>query len=204
MIGDIPERSRILGMADLWQKSAGELARLIRIREVSSVEVVQAHLDRITAVNGSLDAVTVVLEDALRAMPPAAFIRSTTGALLAFSGSSAVRCEVEPTAPRAWIARQVFPLFRLLLFLTLTPFLALACLVARAALLPVLLSFRVLVFSLLGLVAIGPIRLGLPSGLDRRLGDGPRWGSLLIAGTPTAQGSRRARRQRGWGSGPAS
>ena len=39
-----------------------------------------------------------------------------------FSGSPAVRCEVEPTAPRAWIARQVFPLFRLLLFLTLTPF----------------------------------------------------------------------------------
>ena len=52
-------------MEELWRKSAGELARLIRVREVSSVEVVQAHLDRIDAVNGPLNAITVVLENAL-------------------------------------------------------------------------------------------------------------------------------------------
>ena len=56
-------------MADeLWRKGAGELAAMIRGREVSSVEVVQAHLDRIDAVNGPLNAVTVVLaESALEA-----------------------------------------------------------------------------------------------------------------------------------------
>jgi Asp-tRNA(Asn)/Glu-tRNA(Gln) amidotransferase A subunit family amidase len=36
---------------ELWSKSVGELAALIRTREVSSVEVVQAHLDRISDVN---------------------------------------------------------------------------------------------------------------------------------------------------------
>ncbi|MEA3055993.1 MAG: amidase [Actinomycetota bacterium] len=51
-------------MADeLWRKGASELAAMIRAREVSSVEVVQAHLDRIEAVNGPLNAVTVVLAE---------------------------------------------------------------------------------------------------------------------------------------------
>lgn len=56
-------------MADaLWSKGAGELAKLIRGREVSSREVVQAHLDRIDAVNGAVNAVTVTLaESALAA-----------------------------------------------------------------------------------------------------------------------------------------
>src|SRR5687768_5419388 len=56
-------------MADeLWGRSAGELAALIREGDVSSREVVQAHLDRIDAVNGSVNAVTVVLAaDALAA-----------------------------------------------------------------------------------------------------------------------------------------
>ena len=48
---------------DLWRKGAGELAALIRNGEVSSVEVVQAHLDRIEAVNGPVNAVTVTLAD---------------------------------------------------------------------------------------------------------------------------------------------
>ena len=43
----------------------GELAALIQAREVSSVEVVQAHLDRIIDVNESADAITAVLEDAV-------------------------------------------------------------------------------------------------------------------------------------------
>ena len=42
---------------ELWTKGAGELASLIRTREVSSREVVQAHLDRIEAVNGHLNAI---------------------------------------------------------------------------------------------------------------------------------------------------
>lgn len=56
-------------MADaLWSKGAGELATLIRDKQVSSREVVQAHLDRIDAVNGIVNAVTVTLgESALAA-----------------------------------------------------------------------------------------------------------------------------------------
>lgn len=54
--------------AELWRKCAHELAGLIRSRQVSSREVVQGHLDRIAAVNGKVNAVTVTLaESALRA-----------------------------------------------------------------------------------------------------------------------------------------
>ena len=54
--------------APLWQWGAAELAAAIRARRVSCREVVQAHLDRIDAVNPQVNAVTVVLADgALRA-----------------------------------------------------------------------------------------------------------------------------------------
>lgn len=48
-------------MADLWKHGASELAEMIRIGEASSVEVVEAHLARIEAVNGSLNAMVKVL-----------------------------------------------------------------------------------------------------------------------------------------------
>ena len=47
----------------LWQRSALELGVLIGARDVSSREVVQAHLDRIGEVNDTVNAVTVVLAD---------------------------------------------------------------------------------------------------------------------------------------------
>ena len=51
----------------LWQWSATDLAQAIRDREISSQEVIKAHLDRIEAVNCKVNAVTVVLvEDSLR------------------------------------------------------------------------------------------------------------------------------------------
>lgn len=51
-----------------WQMSALDLAEEIRSRRVSSREVVEAHLGRIEALNGSLNALTVVLgERALEA-----------------------------------------------------------------------------------------------------------------------------------------
>lgn len=51
-------------MADeLWRLGAAELAGLIRKREVASREVVDAHLRRIEAVNGSVHAITVSLSD---------------------------------------------------------------------------------------------------------------------------------------------
>ena len=55
-------------MNELTRRSAGELAAMIRRKEVSSREVVEAHLDRIGALNGSLNAITAVLaESALEA-----------------------------------------------------------------------------------------------------------------------------------------
>jgi Amidase/Polysaccharide deacetylase len=53
---------------ELWRMSATELAETIRTRQASSVEVVQAHLRRIEAVNPSINAVVIVLgEQALQA-----------------------------------------------------------------------------------------------------------------------------------------
>jgi amidase len=54
--------------AELWRMSATELAQAIRTRQASSVEVVEAHLRRIEAVNPSINAVVIVLgEQALEA-----------------------------------------------------------------------------------------------------------------------------------------
>jgi amidase len=46
---------------ELWRMSATELAQAIRSRQTSSREVTEAHLQRIEAVNPSVNAVTVVL-----------------------------------------------------------------------------------------------------------------------------------------------
>ena len=55
-------------MSELWRKSALELAAMIRGREVSSREVVQAHLDRVEVVNPHINAVVRLLpEQALAA-----------------------------------------------------------------------------------------------------------------------------------------
>ena len=48
---------------DLWRRSATELADAIRARQASSVEVVEAHLRRIDAVNPAVNAVPVVLAE---------------------------------------------------------------------------------------------------------------------------------------------
>ena len=54
-------------MKEIWQLSAVELARRIANRELSSAEVVNAHLARIDAVNPALNAVVRVLADEARA-----------------------------------------------------------------------------------------------------------------------------------------
>ena len=51
----------------LWDLTANDLARKIADGEVSSLEVIDAHLDRIEEVNGWLNAVTRVLADEARA-----------------------------------------------------------------------------------------------------------------------------------------
>ena len=63
----------------LWSKSAGELAALIAAGETSSREVVDAHLDRIAAVNGRVNAVVEVLTDQARAAADAADAHQKSG-----------------------------------------------------------------------------------------------------------------------------
>src|SRR5210317_1359149 len=59
-------------MSELFKLSATELATLISSGDVSSREVVDAHLDRIEQVNGHVNAITVVLSDSARQAADAA------------------------------------------------------------------------------------------------------------------------------------
>ena len=69
-------------MSELWRKGAVELAAMIRDREVSSREVVQAHLDRIEAVNPQLNAIVRLLPEEARAAADAADRAVADGAAL--------------------------------------------------------------------------------------------------------------------------
>ena len=66
-------------MSEIWQLSATELARRIARRELSSAEVVDAHLARIDAVNPALNAVVLVLADEARAAAAVADRRLAAG-----------------------------------------------------------------------------------------------------------------------------
>ena len=73
--------------AELWRMSATELAAAIRTRQASSVEVVEAHLRRIEAVNPSINAVVIVLaEPALQAAEAADRAVATGADLPPFHG----------------------------------------------------------------------------------------------------------------------
>ena len=69
-------------MTELWRHSASDLARRIATRGISSVEVVEAHLNRIDAVNPQVNAVVRVLGDAARAAAIEADRRVAAGDLL--------------------------------------------------------------------------------------------------------------------------
>jgi amidase len=69
-------------MTELWRHGARELAAMIAARRVSSVEVVDAHLERIEAVNPALNAVTLVLAEEARAAAAAADRALAAGAAL--------------------------------------------------------------------------------------------------------------------------
>jgi len=63
----IPASNAATNTGAIYYKDATELAGLIRTKELSSREVVQAHLDRISAVNPQINAVvTLMANDALR------------------------------------------------------------------------------------------------------------------------------------------
>src|SRR5215471_6225327 len=66
-------------MSEIWQFSANELAQRIAKRELSSVEVVDAHLARIDAVNPALNAIVKVLGDEARAEAAGADRRLAAG-----------------------------------------------------------------------------------------------------------------------------
>ncbi len=68
--------------AELWRASAKELAGAIARREVSSVEVLEAHLARIEAVNPQINAVVRLLTDEARAAAREADRKVATGAVL--------------------------------------------------------------------------------------------------------------------------
>lgn len=56
-----PRTSGPARTTELWRMSATELAELIRSRQASSVEVIEAHLRRIDAVNSSVNAVVLAM-----------------------------------------------------------------------------------------------------------------------------------------------
>ncbi len=64
-------------MSELYRLSATELAALIGAGEISSREVVDAHLERIERVNGQVNAITVVLAQSARQAADAAVDRPT-------------------------------------------------------------------------------------------------------------------------------
>ena len=66
---------------ELWSRSATELARLIQKKDVSSVEVIESHLRRIEAVNPSVNAITVVLDESALEAARKADASPGTGAL---------------------------------------------------------------------------------------------------------------------------
>lgn len=69
-------------MTDPWKLPALEIARRIAAREMSCIDVVDAHLQRIDAINPSLNAIVHVLRDEARAAARAADARVASGAPL--------------------------------------------------------------------------------------------------------------------------
>src|ERR1700712_109151 len=79
MTGPRPARS-FAGM-EIWELSAARQAAAIRARELSSREVVAAHLERIEAVNPAVNALRVVLAEQALAQADAADRTTPAGPL---------------------------------------------------------------------------------------------------------------------------
>ncbi|HZX41018.1 MAG TPA: amidase family protein, partial [Myxococcaceae bacterium] len=77
----------VAAVTELWRMSVAELAQAIRSKQASSREVVEAHLQRIEAVNPSVNAVTVTLgEQAVEAAKAADRAVAAGGDLPLFHG----------------------------------------------------------------------------------------------------------------------
>jgi amidase len=66
-------------MNELWRKTATDLARLIARREISSTQVIEAHLARIAVVNPGLNAIVRVLASEARAAAQEADRKTAAG-----------------------------------------------------------------------------------------------------------------------------
>ena len=64
---------------ELWQESASTLADMIRRGATTSRDVIEAHLERIDAVNGAVNAVVEVRPDEVRAEADAADAKQKAG-----------------------------------------------------------------------------------------------------------------------------
>ena len=73
-------------MSEIWQLSATEMAQRIADRQLSSEEVVYAHLARIDAVNPALNAVVRVLADEARAAAVVADRKLAAGERIGLEG----------------------------------------------------------------------------------------------------------------------
>ena len=85
--------------ASLTRKSARELARLIRARDVSPLEVLEAHLAAIEALNPKLNAIVTLAADQARAAARVAEAAATAGGPLgALHGLPVAIKDITPTA----------------------------------------------------------------------------------------------------------
>ena len=95
----------------LWKHSASSLAALIRSREVSSREVVQAHIDRVEEVNSHVNAVTLVLAESALKAADEADRTPAEGALhgVPFSIKENIDCKGSPTTQGLPAFENAFP-----------------------------------------------------------------------------------------------
>ena len=80
-------------MSELCWTSMTDLARMIASKKVSPVEVVQAHLDRIAALDGKLKSYITVMGDSALAGAKAAEAAVMSGRLAAHAVAGAPRLE---------------------------------------------------------------------------------------------------------------
>lgn len=94
---------------ELWRQSATDLANMIKAKQVSSREVIESHLQRIEAVNGSVNAVTVVLAESALANKVVALVTEVPGVNLPKSTIAAIRAAGDALSSSGWEVQEVQP-----------------------------------------------------------------------------------------------
>ena len=99
---------------ELTTKSATELARLIRTRTISPIEVVEAHLNRIERINPQLNAIVTLAPDALERARAAESALTTGGEIGPLHGvpltvKDTIETEGVPTISGSRLLREHVP-----------------------------------------------------------------------------------------------